>query len=249
MKRKKGGGGGANWMDTYGDMVTLLLCFFIMLYSMSTINEEKWQQFVQSFQRQPSSEAVGMGGQDKVETTEQDVQEALTQIAAALNEYSAENNLQQQMTVTQGADYVFITFQNAVFFAGDSWELLDSGKRMLDEVAKAIQPQSKLIDELRVMGHTSQGSPDKANDPTVDRFLASNRAATVTVYLQNKNVVDADKLVSVGYGQWRPIDGFDTEEERAHNRRVELMVTGLDPGSAENSVEKCFTMREGALEE
>lgn len=59
-----------------------------------------------------------MGGQDKVETTEQDVQEALTQIAAALNEYSAENNLQQQMTVTQGADYVFITFQNAVFFAG-----------------------------------------------------------------------------------------------------------------------------------
>ena len=156
MKRKKGGGGGANWMDTYGDMVTLLLCFFIMLYSMSTITEEKWQQFVQSLQRQPSSEAVGMGGQDKVETTEQDVQEALTQIATALNEYSTENNLQQQMTVTQGADYVFITFQNAVFFAGDSWELLDSGKRMLDEVAKAIQPQTNLIDELRVMGHTSQ---------------------------------------------------------------------------------------------
>ena len=45
--------------------------------------------------------------------------------------------------------------------------------------------------------HLSQGSPDKANDPTVDRFLASNRAATVTVYLQNKNVVEADKLVSV----------------------------------------------------
>ena len=53
----------------------------------------------------------------------------------------------------------------------------------------------------------------------------------------------------VGYGQGRPVDGFDTEEGRAHNRRVELMVTGLDPGSAENSVEKYFTMREGALEE
>ena len=91
------------------------------------------------------------------------------------NEYSAENNLQQQMTVTQGADYVFITFQNAVFFAGDSWELLDSGKRMLDEVAKAIQPQSKLIDELRVMGHTSQGSPDKANDPTCLLYTSERR--------------------------------------------------------------------------
>ena len=49
MKRKKGGGGGANWMDTYGDMVTLLLCFFVLLYSMSTISEENWKALVMSF--------------------------------------------------------------------------------------------------------------------------------------------------------------------------------------------------------
>ena len=42
IKKKSGGGGGANWMDTYGDMVTLLLCFFVLLYSMSTISEDKW---------------------------------------------------------------------------------------------------------------------------------------------------------------------------------------------------------------
>ena len=50
MKRnKKSGGGGANWMDTYGDMVTLLLCFFVMLYSMSRVDESKWIALVQSF--------------------------------------------------------------------------------------------------------------------------------------------------------------------------------------------------------
>ena len=49
MKKKKSGGGGANWMDTYGDMVTLLLCFFVMLYSMSTLDKEKWIALVQSF--------------------------------------------------------------------------------------------------------------------------------------------------------------------------------------------------------
>ena len=49
VKKKKSGGGGANWMDTYGDMVTLLLCFFVLLYSMSTISEEKWRAIVTSF--------------------------------------------------------------------------------------------------------------------------------------------------------------------------------------------------------
>lgn len=50
-RRKKGGGGGeecGSWMDTYGDMVTLLLCFFVMLYSMSDINQQKWEIFVKS---------------------------------------------------------------------------------------------------------------------------------------------------------------------------------------------------------
>ena len=51
MAKKKGGGGGANWMDTYGDMVTLLLCFFVLLYSMSTIDQEKWMLIVQSFNK------------------------------------------------------------------------------------------------------------------------------------------------------------------------------------------------------
>ena len=41
IKKKSSGGGGANWMDTYGDMVTRLLCFFVLLYSMSTIDSEK----------------------------------------------------------------------------------------------------------------------------------------------------------------------------------------------------------------
>ena len=49
MKRKKkSGSGGANWMDTYGDMVTLLLCFFVMLFSMSKMDESKWIALVQA---------------------------------------------------------------------------------------------------------------------------------------------------------------------------------------------------------
>ena len=66
--------------------------------------------------------------------------------------------------------------------------------------------------------------------------------------MQEKNVIDPDKLVSVGYGQWRPIAGFDTDAERAQNRRVEIMITGLNADTAETSVDKYFTIREGGAE-
>ena len=50
-RKKSSGGGGANWMDTYGDMVTLLLCFFVLLYSMSDIDKEKYEILVKAFNR------------------------------------------------------------------------------------------------------------------------------------------------------------------------------------------------------
>lgn len=245
-------------MDTYGDMVTLLLCFFVLLYSMSTVDQEKWAAVVQSFQRETASETMGAPGQGtgleynlsdssvKPENiTKEQVAEALDSIAEQVQNYAAQNNMSQQISISQGSGYVFITFQNAVFFSGDSYILLDSGKQILDAVAAAIKPQGGLIDELRVMGHTSQGSINQQNSPEVDRFLSSNRAATVTVYLQEKNIVDPDRLVSVGYGQWRPIAGFETSEDRAKNRRVELMITGINPSNMQNSVEQYFTTRTG----
>ena len=82
---------------------------------------------------------------------------------------------------------------------------------------------------------------------TADRFLASNRATVVTIYLQEKNIIDPARLISVGYGQWRPVSSNDTSEERAHNRRVELVISGLElDGSAGDSVEEYYTMRETA---
>ena len=53
--KKKRKAGGASWMDTYGDMVTLLLCFFVLLYSMSTVDQEKWEEVVRSFSRETNT--------------------------------------------------------------------------------------------------------------------------------------------------------------------------------------------------
>lgn len=246
MKKRHGGGGGANWMDTYGDMVTLLLCFFVMLYSMSNMDKEKWIALVESFNPDAVTEQNPGGHEATDQLTQEQVDADIEQLYEAMEQYAQQENLTSQISITKGSGYVFVSFDDTVFFDGDSWELLDAGKKILDQVAQSIANVSDSIDEIRVLGHTAQASADKPNRPEVDRFLATNRAAEVTVYLQEKNIIDPARLVSVGYGQWRPVADNTTSEGRAQNRRVELLVTGLDLQSGSgDDITQYYTMRSG----
>lgn len=79
-----------------------------------------------------------------------------------------------------------------------------------------------------MLGHTSQATPGVPNEPVSDRFLASNRATEVLLYIQTKNIMEPRCLVAVSYGQFRAISDVDTREGRARNRRVELLITRKD---------------------
>ena len=247
MAKKRGGGGGANWMDTYGDMVTLLLCFFVMLYSMSQMDQSKWIALVQALN--PSANISGTSTEEPPEgseVTQQQVDADIGELYEAIMDFVAQENLTSKVSVTKGSGYGFISFDDTVFFDGDSYTLRVDGKRVLDQVAECSGGVSGSVDEIRVLGHTAQARPDQPNSVETDRFLASNRATVVTIYLQEKNIVDPARLVSVGYGQWRPISSNATAAERAGNRRVELLVTGLDVGNEMgDDITQYYTMRTG----
>ena len=150
------------------------------------------------------------------------------------------------MSLTKGSGYVFISFDDTVFFDGDSDVLRQEGEAILDQVAGALAGAEDSINEIRVLGHTAQAAPEHPNNVDVDRFLASNRATVVTVCLQEKNILDPSRLVSVGYGQWRPIAANDSSAGRAKNRRVELIIIGLKVGSPTgDSVTRYYTMQDG----
>ena len=159
-----------------------------------------------------------------------DVDHAMDALYEFLAEY-AQTKEESSVSVSRGDGYVFISFDDAVFFNGDSYVLRPEGKEILDFIITGLNEAGPFVDELRVLGHTAQRVANEPNPIPGDRFLASNRATEVTIYLQQRidtTRLDPGRLVSVGLGQWRPVSSNENGETRARNRRVELVVTGQD---------------------
>jgi len=238
IKKKSSGGGGANWMDTYGDMVTLLLCFFVLLYSISSLDEAKWMIVVQSFNKNamvsvddepkgPKGEETNEGGND-LPYTQDEVNEKMEELLMYLQTAAANSDA---VSVTSGDGYVFLSFEEGVFFEGESSALKPEGRAALDAIIPGLEQAGPYIDAVQIMGHTAQGNPNRANSIRGDRELSSARANEVLIYILEKTsptLLDPARFEAIGMGQWRPIATNDTAEGRAKNRRVEMMISGKD---------------------
>lgn len=232
-KRKPPEEGGANWMDTYGDMVTLLLCFFVLLYSISSVDQQKWEMVVKSFN--PGADAVSQivvdstakDGDHDVEGGVKEPKEFsdFEDLYYTLTEMIQQQNLSDSVSVESGEGFEFITFQDMIFFDGDSSVLREDGKPILQAFGQALAGLNDSIEQIQVLGHTSQAAPGIPNEAHTDRLLSAQRSAEVVAYLQQVSSIDPAKMISSGYGQFRPIATFDTEEGRAKNRRVEILIT------------------------
>lgn len=250
MSRKKAGGGdeGGNWMDTYGDMVTLLMTFFVLLYSMSNLDAKKWEVFVRSINPDKGvdqaeqvaingvmddTEDVLDGGSDIPEQEVFDTEQLYLILAEELERRGVDG-----VELSRGEDYTFIVFQDRTFFGGDSSELTDPGREVLDVFCDVLDQASDEISQINIMGHTTQADPNRPNYVREDRMLSSMRAAEVCIFIQQREVIEPDKLVTIGYGQFRPLDTADTDEARARNRRVELLL--VDEGADTRSLNEYY---------
>ena len=241
MKKKKGGGGGANWMDTYGDMVTLLLCFFVLLYSMSTISEDKWKAIVQSFNPTgtptsmddlntgsgPSADDDLGGGVFDNPDAQEDIDQMMEELAEAISQMVAEEGMASTIQVDYAGGKVYIHFSDSVFFLPDS--------SVLGKICGLLDGAKDVIEEIRVQGHTAQARANQANEPQGDYRLAANRAIEVVLFLQNNSSIHPARMIPESYGQWRPISSNKTAESRGPNRRVEMIISGVDLDAEEMS--------------
>ena len=198
-------------------------------------------------QRDPATELGDeLGdGTDLLEAIAEE-QAALNELAEKLEDYAVQSGMEGSIDITQGDGYVFISFADAVFFGPDSYVLKPEGEQVLAAVSGMLSESVDHIDEVRVLGHTAQASMARPNYPDFDRFLSSNRATVAALYLQENSALTGDRIVSMGFGQHRPIDTNETPEGKAHNRRVEMIITGFDIlNEIGDSIQQYTSLREG----
>jgi len=226
LKRRKKAINQGLWMITYSDMVTLLLCFFVLMYAGSTLDKGKWQILVKSLN--PNAAAAARDADDTSESEEiADVSNvsSFDQLYLQMRDYVETHDMSADVEVRGGEGYTFIIFKNNILFDGDRYNLKSGGRAIIDFLCSGIAPISDYIREMKILGHTNQADPNRLNEVRGDRFLSSNRATEVLVYIQEKDIIDPKKLVSIGYGQFYPVAPFVTEEDRHQNRRVEILIT------------------------
>lgn len=225
MAKKRGGeeGGGDSWLNTYADMVTLLLTFFAVLLSMSNTDEAKFNAFIKSFSSLPQSVIDEITS--NASTGEDPGIVAVTNIQAlydALTEYVQQNNQSDFVQISKVDDIIYIRFSSMLLFEPDKYILRKDSLPTLDFIGNALKKYEDIIKMVNVIGHTAT-----VQDGTY-WMLSGERAAVVATHFNFKCGFNPQKLTVVGYGNQYPIAPNDTEENMKENRRVELIIIGSD---------------------
>ena len=235
------------WKDTYGDMVTLLLCFFVLLYSMSAVDSEKWQAFVKAFTNPgedtaqvvlipsdelgdhavPAPDGPDNGTPDEAEN---DIQN-LDDLFEMLQEYAEEQGIQDSVEMQKSDGAIFVRYQNSLFFKPDSAELLPDAAENLKVLGDGLKQLEDQLWLVSISGHTAAvltQSGEYSDYHISDWGLSAERAAAVADHFQVDSGLDPKVLRPMGFGKNYPIADNTTEEGRARNRRVEMVIISKD---------------------
>lgn len=248
MRRSRGNSEGedsnsAGWLTTFNDLVTLLMVFFVLLFTMSSVDSKKMNNFKYALQSglgiletgqkvsisvketQPIDDMTHISTQAEGLKTKQGDGQPGGELADQIRRL-VEADLDIEVSDThQGTR---LSFEDQVLFDFGKAVINPAGFTFLDTIANAL---TKIPYAVRVEGHTD-------NVPIQTRHFPSNwelsvaRAVNVVKYFAEFSKINPQRLSAVGYGESRPVVPNDTLPNRAKNRRVEILL--LTEGKKEN---------------
>ena len=226
------------WLGTYGDMITLMLCFFVMLYNPSEVDVTQMATITQSLQMQETETTSGglslSAGQlsdlgnniNSLPSLEKGKSLGLAKKKAV--SLFAPDVKSNKITITSDERGLIITLLSDNFFEEGSAELnINDTRETLLRLADFFRSDELKGRRFRIEGHTAS-TPVAENSIFPSNWeLSATRAVNVLHYLADYGVRENDFSVA-GYSDTRPKFSNDTAEGRAYNRRVDIII--LDEG-------------------
>ncbi len=226
------------WQGTYGDMITLMLCFFVMLYNPSEVDVTQLATITQSLQMQETESTSGglslSAGQlsdlgnniNSLPSLEKGKSLGLAKKKSV--SLFAPDVKTNKITITSDERGLVITLLSDNFFEEGSAELnINETRETLLRLSEFFRSAEVKDRRYRIEGHTDNTPVASDSIFPSNWELSATRAVNVLHYLADYGV-DENKFSVAGYSDTRPKFSNDTAEGRAYNRRVDIII--LDEG-------------------
>jgi len=217
--------GAPAYMVTFGDLMSLLLCFFVLLLSFSTMDAPKYLEAAGSMK-----DAFGVQKKKQIEGT------PLGQLMISREFISTPLAVKVQDTISEEVaeevkaglietqltkDGILLRIKDSLGFEFGKADLRPKFKKLLDHIGKIIKDTgAKVI----VSGHTDNVPLKKGGEFSSNWSLSAARSVAVVEYWTNKFHIPANLMSAIGYGDGQPVASNDTAEGRSRNRRVEFKI-------------------------
>jgi chemotaxis protein MotB len=226
------------WLLTYSDLITLLLAFFIVMYSMSKVDAKKFgavQMALSSVLHGGSSawegRTPGLPTDDKRQNLLDldDLRHLQMRLGKSVRQQQKQGKGATDITTEIDERGLIIHVKENAFFQSGQADLTPAAQSALDAIAEVIQGIDNFI---RVEGHTDNVPINTVLFPS-NWELSTARATQVVRYFLSKYNFAADRISVSGYAEYRPIAPNDTPENRARNRRVDIVILAAKRGTDE----------------
>lgn len=235
-KRKNEGKKGApEWMATFSDLVTLLLCFFILLFSFSEIDAQKFQAMMKSFNGSPSVFDGGKTVEDAPLTNNDNLPEDMTsneimeyedfiKLKKQIEKYAEEKGLGSKVVAEVEERGLVIRVLDNVFFDSGKATIKSGAKEVLLYIGDMLKIEDIQGKHIKIEGHTDSDPLINTSTFASNWELSGARASSVLRFLLDKKNINSNRISFAGYAYYRPVAPNDTKENKAKNRRVDIVI-------------------------
>lgn len=238
-----------SWMDTYGDMVTLLLCFFVLLYSFSSVDAGKWQQLVGAFSGNYGSGEVAVFDAATIQeeaiskidsmvdysvrdnttgnVNPDTINSAFDLLYENIKTYVQEQGMESSLSIFRTDEAIYLRFNEMALFNSGRANILPASAETLEHIMEIISLNISSISSVRIEGHTDNVPMHSAE--FYDNWdLSAKRATNVLRMVLGTGLFDEKMISAAGYGEYHPIATNDTADGRSQNRRVDFVLMKVD---------------------